>query len=395
MTLRTPHRTRHRIALLALLVAGTLGAAQVASRSPGRADGGTVDPVDPLPAASARIEVAFVLDATGSMSGLIEGAKRRIWEIADRMRAARQQVDLRVALVAYRDRGDDFVTRRLGLTDDLDALFAELTQIQAAGGGDGPESVNQALHEAVESLGWSRAPGVYRAIFLVGDAPPHMDYADDVPWHESVARAAARGIVVNTIQCGSVGETTPVWRAIAGAGQGRYAAIAQDGAMAAVTTPVDDALARLNRELAATVVPYGDAQARRELEAKRDLALDAPAPAAASRLGYLAREGRVNAGRRDLLDAVKDGLVKASELAAEALPEPLRALDAAKRDAWVARKLEERRALQTRAVELAREREAHLEAARARRAAGGEAAFDDEVLATVRAQAAEKGITYE
>jgi hypothetical protein len=69
-----------------------------------------------------RVEVAFVLDTTGSMGGLIEGAKRKIWLVARRIGEGQPRPDLRIALVAYRDRGDQYVTRVHDFTGDMDAV---------------------------------------------------------------------------------------------------------------------------------------------------------------------------------------------------------------------------------------------------------------------------------
>src|SRR5580765_6465297 len=99
-----------------------------------------------------EIEVAFVLDTTGSMGGLIQAAKEKIWAIANTLATTKPAPHIKLALVAYRDRGDDYVTRRTDLTDDLDVVYKELMGLQAQGGGDGPESVNQALHEAVTKI---------------------------------------------------------------------------------------------------------------------------------------------------------------------------------------------------------------------------------------------------
>src|SRR6188474_395988 len=86
-----------------------------------------------LSAASAKptVEVAFVLDTTGSMGGLIEGAKRKIWSIARRIGEGRPRPDLRIALVAYRDRGDAYVTRTYDFTGDMDEVFAHLSEFRA------------------------------------------------------------------------------------------------------------------------------------------------------------------------------------------------------------------------------------------------------------------------
>jgi hypothetical protein len=125
------------------------------------------------PAASARpaVEVAFVLDTTGSMGGLIEGAKRKIWSIATTIADSNPDADIRMGLVAYRDIGDEYVTKTFGLTTDIQDLYAHLLELKARGGGDWPESVNEALDVAVNKLQWGagrrhqahRIPGRRRA----------------------------------------------------------------------------------------------------------------------------------------------------------------------------------------------------------------------------------------
>ena len=129
--------------------------------------------------AKPAVEVAFVLDTTGSMGGLIEGAKRKIWSIATAIVDSSPDADIRMGLVAYRDIGDDYVTRKIELTTDIQDLYASLLELRARGGGDWPESVNEALDVAVNKLKWTTGNDVRRIVFLVGDAPPHMDYAQD------------------------------------------------------------------------------------------------------------------------------------------------------------------------------------------------------------------------
>lgn len=390
----TPTRRKRigaKLALLTLLGAATLAAAATTGRGappPPPPAPATASPV--VPADAARIEVAFVLDATGSMSGLLEGAKRRIWALADEMAGPGRQARVRLGLVGYRDRGDDFVTRVHPFTEDMDAFSAALASLQAGGGGDTPESVNQALNEAVTRLAWSAEAGVYRVIFLVGDAPPHTDYPGDVPWEQSVRLAAQRGIRLNTIQCGELQQTRPVFEAMARLGEGRYAAIAQDGGMLALASPMDDELARLNRELAATVLPYGSAAERRTLGEKVARSLEAPASAAADRLAYLG--GRVAAGARDLVEALEAGEVDLDALPEEALPEPLRAAPKAEREVLVDARRRARSALNARIAELGAERESWLRQEAERRGDAAGSAFDAVVLDAVRAQAAEVGI---
>jgi Mg-chelatase subunit ChlD len=396
---RIPTSRRAQIGLFAALLALTGLGAHAASRALHTAP--TLPTTDTVPistqaARAPRIEVAFVLDTTGSMAGLIEGAKLKIWSIANQLASGQPTPQVRIALVAYRDRGDAYVTRVKPLTDDIDAVYAELQQLAAEGGGDAPESVNQALHEAVTTLAWSGDAGVYRAIFLVGDAPPHLDYPDDVKFSDSVALARQKGIVINTVQCGAYPETTPFWQQIASTGGGTYAAIEQNGGMLALATPMDDELSKLNSDLASTLVPYGAADEQAELALKRDRAAAAPASAVASRLGFLSKlGGRLNAGRADLLDAIASGEKTLAEVPAPELPPALAAMEPAAREEFVKQKLEERKTIQAKIDGLSKERDTYVEHESARRAAeGSDAGFDAKVRDAVRAQAAVAGITY-
>src|SRR5438034_6060530 len=88
-----------------------------------------------------QVEVVFCLDTTGSMGGLIDAAKQKIWAICNQIAGGKPTPQLKVGLVAFRDRGDDYVTKVFDLTEDLDAIHTHLMDFKAAGGNDFPESV--------------------------------------------------------------------------------------------------------------------------------------------------------------------------------------------------------------------------------------------------------------
>src|SRR5260370_26309072 len=165
--------------------------------------------------AKPTVEVAFVLDTTGSMGGLIEGAKRKIWSIATAIVDSNPDADIRMGLVAYRDIGDDYVTKKVELTRDIQDLYANLLELKARGGGDWPESVNEALDVAVNKLQWTAGSDARRIVFLVGDAPPHMDYAQDTKYPMTLSVAKHKAIVVNAVLAGNAAHTERVWRDIA------------------------------------------------------------------------------------------------------------------------------------------------------------------------------------
>ncbi|HVK14142.1 MAG TPA: vWA domain-containing protein, partial [Gemmataceae bacterium] len=211
-----------------------------------------------LPDRRPLVEVVFCLDTTGSMGGLIEGAKQKIWSISNQIVAGKPTPNLKVGLLAYRDRKDAYVTKLEPLTDDLDKIYATLKEFKAEGGGDTPESVNQALHESVTRFKWSEDKGTLKIVFLVGDAPPHMDYTDDVKFPETCKLAAEKGILINTIQCGSANDTAKFWQEISDKASGSYVQIAQDGAQVRVVTPYDKRLGEINAELENSTLVYGN-----------------------------------------------------------------------------------------------------------------------------------------
>lgn len=342
-----------------------------------------------------RIEVCFVLDTTGSMGGLIEGAKQKIWSIANEMISAKPTPELKLGLIGYRDRGDEYVVKSFTLTDDIDAIYGHLREFQAAGGGDTPESVNEALAEAIRKMPWSSDNKVLKIIFLVGDAPPHMDYPNSPKYPDLCWEAAKKDLVINTIQCGEMAETKQIWQEIAKLAEGSYVGISQSGNVAVISTPMDKELSRLNERIGATLIPYGDSKLQAEVHAKYAMAVSAPVSAMADRLSYNSKTGRVMQGGGELVDALNNKTLKLEEIDQKQLPAELQKLDANDLQKRIAKTRDERADLQKQIVELSKKREAYIQSENKRLAAEGKGdAFDQKVTETLHAQAAKKGISY-
>jgi hypothetical protein len=342
-----------------------------------------------------RIEVCFVLDTTGSMSGLIEGAKQKIWSIANELTRAKPTPEIRIGLIAYRDRGDEYVVKSFDLTTDIDAMYGHLQTFQAAGGGDEPESVNEALQEAVTKMSWSSDKKVLKTIFLVGDAPPHMDYSNGPKYPDVCREAVKKDLVINTVQCGNSPGTTVVWQEIAHSAEGSFAAIAQTGNMVAIATPMDGKLAELNRKLGTTLVSYGNDKDRRAVMSKQAAAEAAPASVAADRLAFNSRYGLAVQGEGELLDSLNSGRVKLESINNSELPTELQNLSSTELKSAIDKKQAERTELQAQIQKLGKEREDFLVAERKKLAESGKAdSFDDKVASFIQAQAARKGIHY-
>jgi len=349
----------------------------------------------PPPQSKPRIEVCFVLDTTGSMGGLIEGAKQKIWSIANEMISAQPTPELKLGLIGYRDRGDEYVVKSFGLTDDIDAIYGHLREFQAGGGGDAPESVNEALAEAIHKMPWSSDSKVLKIIFLVGDAPPHMDYPNGPKYPDLCREAAKKDLIINTIQCGEMAETKPIWQEIAKLSEGSYVGISQSGNVAVISTPLDKELSRLNERIGATLIPYGDSKQQAEVHAKYAMAASAPVAAMADRLSYNSKTGKVVQGRGELVDALNDKTVKLDEIDQKQLPAELQKLDSSELQKRIAKARDERADLQKQIVEVSKKRAAYIQSENKRLAAEGKGdAFDQKVTDTLHAQAAKKGISY-
>ena len=339
------------------------------------------------------LEMVFVLDTTGSMGGLIDGAKQRIWGIINEVMQKPSKPRVRVGLVAYRDVGDEYVTKLLPITEDLDKAYTTLMDYQAQGGGDTPENVRKALSEGVRNAGWSKAGrGMAQIVFLVGDAPP-QNYAQEPDVLVTTAEAVRKNMIVNTIQCGDLPGTREIWQTIALRGEGKYFAIAQDGGVQAIATPYDAKLAELAAKLGKTYVSYGDkskrdAQVMAQAATESRITMDAASGAQAERAVNKAVNSFQYDG--DLVQDVENEKVRVKDIKTEQLPEDMQKLSVAEREKLIAERIAERQKIRAEIVELSKKRDAFISEERKKQ--GQSNGFDTAVSAALKEQLLKKGI---
>lgn len=343
------------------------------------------------PTQGKTLEMVFVLDTTGSMGGLLDGAKQKIWSIVNEVMQKQSKPDVRVGFVAYRDRNDEYVTQIVPISSDLDAVYSKLMDLEAGGGGDTPESVRKALAEGVEKAGWSKS-GAAKIIFLVGDAPP-QNYSGEPDVLATTTVAVRRNIVVNTIQCGDDHETRSIWQQVAKAGQGKYFAIAQNGGVEEINTPFDSRIAELGQQLGGTFIAYGAPTRRADLsmaaaETESKMANAASNTARADRA--LNKAVNKDAYNGDLIQDMERGRIKLDEVKAEDLPDDLQRVSPAERQRQVDARIAERKKIRQEILELSKQREAFLRAEGAR--SGRSGGFDSAVRAALADQLARRGI---
>ncbi len=397
-TIKSP-KTNSKIVALALLAATATGIATYPLIHQAQATQ-TVQTTTQIPAQSHRIDVVFVLDTTSSMSGLIQADKEKIWSIATTMASARQNPEIRMGLVAFRDRGDAYITRTYDLSSDLDSMYVSLMDFRAQGGGDGPESVNQALYDAVHDMSWSADSNTYKVVFLVGDAPPHMDYHNDVKYPVTLEVARRKGIIVNAIQSGQHQNTRPAWQQIASLGQGEYFQVEDSGNAIAVSTPFDEQLSALAAELEDTRLYFGNKEAKKAQQAKLDanarLRKELSTEALARRDTFNATaSGKTNLlGDRELVDAITSGRVELDEIEEENLPASLQALAPAEQMEVIGEQAKRRDELQQEIRKLSESRSRYIKQ-KVEAEGGAEDSLDEKIYGAVKDQAASVGLTYD
>lgn len=193
----------------------------------------------PLP-----VDVLFLIDATGSMGDEIARLQANVISVAEQVAALPGDPDVRFAMTVYRDHGDSFVTRTFDFTGDVASFSDALREVVADGGGDLPEALDEGLHDALTKPAW-RGDDAVKLLFLVADAPPHLDDDRDPDYADDVRRAASMGVkIVPIASSGLDPQGEYVFRQLAQVTMGRFVFLTYgaDGASPGDSTPhsVDD-----------------------------------------------------------------------------------------------------------------------------------------------------------
>ena len=154
-----------------------------------------------------NVDVAFILDTTGSMSDQIERLQETIRSISTEVSSKNSLFELRFGLVLYRDRGDEYHVKKYDFTSDINEFQKNIDEAYASGGGDYEEDVNYALQTAIEELNWSEAKKTVKLAFLVADAPAHMDYGQQYDYRVAMLRALEEGIKIYPIASSGLDNT--------------------------------------------------------------------------------------------------------------------------------------------------------------------------------------------
>ena len=159
-----------------------------------------------LPSPTNQVQIAFMVDATGSMGDELEFLKMDLKKVIDEVQKTNTQLRISTATVFYRDEGDEYVVKHSPFTEDINQTTEFISQQRADGGGDFPEAVDKALVQ-LNQLQWQPEART-RIAFLVLDAPPHNKPAVISSIQYSVKTAAASGIKLIPVVASGIDKTT-------------------------------------------------------------------------------------------------------------------------------------------------------------------------------------------
>jgi hypothetical protein len=372
-------------------LAGLLVTAAATARSRRPVLGPTVAASIPAKIAARKIQVALLLDTSGSMDGLIDQAKSQLWRIVNELAAARKQgqaAQVEIALYEYGkstvSAEDGFVRRILPFTTDLDRVSEELFALRTNGG---DEYCGRAIREAVTGLEWSPSKDDLKLVFIAGNES--FDQGPITPG-SAIGLAVEKGITVNVIHCGG---DDPSWREGARLARGEFLMIDHNSRVMVVAAPQDADIERLGNELNATYIGYGaGGRAAKERQEKQDANSVAAAQGASTQRALSKASGAYRNATWDLVDAMDEGKVDLEK--ADDLPEEMAKMTVAERKAFVAAAAGKRKELQAKIKSLSVEREKFVAAEMAKRGEEGGDTLDKAMIKVVRAQAETRGYAF-
>ncbi len=315
------------------------------------------------PAQTNLVELAILLDTSNSMDGLIEQAKTQLWKIVNEMARSKrdgENINLSVALYEYGNDGlsaeEGFVRLITPLTNDLDKISEELFKLRTNGGS---EYCGTVISEAIKDLKWTENSDDYKVIFIAGNEEFTQGNVD---YKTACREAISKGIIINTIYCGSYDEGLQSgWKDGADLSDGSYINIDPNQETVHIDTPFDDELVNLGQKLNETYIAYGyEGDELKQRQADQDMNASTISPSVMVERSITKGSGQYNNSSWDLVDAEKNGSVKIEEIPEDQLPEEMQKMTDDERKVFVEKKSKERDEYQNQISQLDKQRREYI-----------------------------------
>jgi hypothetical protein len=342
------------------------------------------------------VQMAILLDTSNSMDGLIDQARTELWAIVNEFIFARRggmEPDLQVALYEYGNnrlsQKDGYIRQVVPFTTDLDKISEELFALKTSGG---DEYCGWVIQDATKSLQWSKSPDDYKVIFIAGNEPftqGPVDYA------KSCKEAIAKGIIVNTIHCGSEREgISGNWKNGAVLADGSFLYIDQNRQIVHFEAPQDKEIAEMGKKLNETYIALGNAgQMASQRQAAQDLNASNISKEAELQRSLAKSSFNYRNSNWDLVDAIKDKKLQLEDVNDKDLPANMQTMTIEQRKAYTDSKAKERVKIQKKIQELNVQRNNYI-TAESKKTQSGNNTLGSAIINSVRDQAVRKNFEF-
>ena len=342
------------------------------------------------------VQLAILLDTSNSMDGLIEQAKTQLWKIVNEMARSKREgktINLFVALYEYGNDGlssqEGYVRLVTSLTNDLDKISEELFKLKTNGGS---EYCGTVISEAVKDLKWTKSNDDYKVIFIAGNEPFTQGSVD---YKTACKKAISKGIIINTIYCGSYDEGVQTsWKDGADLADGSYMNIDQNQEVVHIDTPFDDELVELGQKLNETYIAYGyEGDELKQRQAEQDANANSISSSVMVERSITKGSGQYKNESWDLVDAKKSGTLNITEIPKDQLPKEMQNMTVEERKSYIDKKEIEREKYQKKISELDQQRRDYITQKIAENPE--ENTLDAAMLKIIRDQASQKNYKFE
>ena len=344
--------------------------------------------------ANPKIQVAILLDVSGSMDGLIEQAKAQLWNMVNTMGKAKCSGDMipkiEIALYEYGRSTNDvkagYVKKINGFINDLDSLSQNLFSLKTNGG---DEFCGQVIFSSLQELQWDAAPGNYKVIFIAGNE----DFLQgNLHYTKACTEAKNKGVIVNTIYCGDKMQgIREHWNLAGECGNGSFTNINQNATEVDIPTPYDSLIYSYNEKLNGTYIAYGYGGASyQKKQAQMDVANATMSKGAGiKRIKAKGNSAVYNNAKWDLVDAKASGGFDLATIDKKELPDSLKNKTTEELKKIVEEKSKERGTVQKEIATLNTQRDAFIAVEKAKNATNknNAATLETEVERIIKEQA--------
>ncbi|MDA8886754.1 VWA domain-containing protein [Bacteroidia bacterium] len=344
--------------------------------------------------AANEIQIALILDTSGSMDGLIDQAKSQLWGIINELSKAYKdsaRANVRIALYEYGNDNisvqKDYVRQVLPFTTDLDDISEKLFALSTNGGS---EYCAEAIHSSLNELTWSQESGM-KVIYIAGNEPFNQG---SFSHKEACEMASQNNVTVYPIFCGNKQEGLNThWNDCAVITKGQYMNIDSDIKVVEMATPYDDSLDVLNYQLNNTYIYYGlQGRSLKEKQVKQDLNQETYSKAnKVSRT--MSKSSKMYSNEKwDLVDAYKKDKSVVNKVNKSTLPDSLKSLNDEELNDYVVSKNKEREKIKNEINRLGVNRTTYISK---NKESSKDLTLGDRMVKTIKTEAKNKGYEFE